>query len=284
MINSTIIPCEEIKNQTGISNSMNKYIHPLNQKDNPLLKNKGSIRKDKSEDLAENYKKECKKEEPLEIPEEENEIVKKSSSIESCDELSIGNSERSNNNVLLMFQIPIFETHKSSTAALSDKNKGPPVPEGVSQINIPEISTEFPTTFIKSKTVRASPTPIEKLAGTLTPKQYEYLKAMYDFKETYISHALNNAGIMGQYVAMSKADLSFTKSKEFLKREEQLLQWCSGKYNRDPNKYDMNLKTLVLDLDETIIISSPELIDGYNLVILPSDVNDIEGQVLIYNI
>jgi len=95
---------------------------------------------------------------------------------------------------------------------------------------------------------------VEDMTAELMPKQREYFTIMSKFKNNYLNHVLSCNKVYFQYVLMSRQNLDFLESEEFLKeRELNLLQ--KEKYLKNLFKCH-DKKTLVLDLDETLILAT----------------------------
>ena len=106
---------------------------------------------------------------------------------------------------------------------------------------------------------------VENMKQELTSKQHKYFSKMNQFKTDYLSHVLNCTQIYFQYVAMSKADMSFINKSEFIEMNNSVLAQRKM-YAQNKFKYK-NKKTLVLDLDETLILASSKELVIYDQVL-----------------
>ena len=95
---------------------------------------------------------------------------------------------------------------------------------------------------------------IENMTAQLSSTQRQYFTIMNSFKTNYLSHVLNNNKVYFQYVSMSKQNLSFLNSEKFTK-EYKLNLAQKEKFAKNIYKYH-GKKTLVLDLDETLILAT----------------------------
>ncbi|MDR3548669.1 MAG: hypothetical protein P4M11_10475 [Candidatus Pacebacteria bacterium] len=126
----------------------------------------------------------------------------------------------------------------------------------------------------------------ENLGKDLTPEQYCYFKQMYAFKTNYLFHALNMRGVYFQYVAVSREDMAFTNSEAFAARVKELMKQSQA-FRKDPAckgnhtslSRGLERKTLVLDLDETLIHASETMMANYDASFIYDDGNCCRTQV-----
>lgn len=282
-----MFPTEDTKEQSEPMNNLRRYSQTAVSHMNPLLFNKGNVPKTPSANhtICRGFS----SEEDIEIPEESatNFITTKVRSFKSktnikyssiliADEDLNDSSElrtvERNQRMLNLLRIPIFETHDSEHLTPEKNKEAPAVKtrESALVVTAPYVEEHKLLTY-KSKTLKTAPTPsIESMGAKLTIEQHDYLKAMYEFKDYYLYYVLKKKEIFRQYVAMSKANMSFTKSKIFQEQKGNLLLETT-KFNRNTDKIGPQMKTLVLDLDETLVYSSTNDMEVYDTQISSDD-------------
>lgn len=153
-----------------------------------------------------------------------------------------------------IFQLPLFEVHNTmlslryeqSVSAFNGLNKK----KGSRKVRESQDASLSRTWTLHGKK-RVN---VEDMTTELTPKQHEYFTIMGRFQSNYLSHVLCNSKVYLQYVVMSRQNLDFLKSPQFIKEQELNLSQ-KERYRKSTYRYK-DKKTLVLDLDETLILVS----------------------------
>ncbi len=128
--------------------------------------------------------------------------------------------------------------------------------------------------FRKSRTMHGARTPgAQEMLQTLTQEQHKYFGHMKESKTDYMSHMLNCKQIYFQYVAVSKTNMWFLKSAEFEVMTSKLMEQ-KERFRQDKARFagtspdaqyrEVDKKTLVLDLDETLVFATAEKQDSYD--------------------
>eukprot|EP00826_Nyctotherus_ovalis_P030609 TRINITY_DN2442_c0_g2_i1.p1 TRINITY_DN2442_c0_g2~~TRINITY_DN2442_c0_g2_i1.p1 ORF type:complete len:305 (-),score=63.73 TRINITY_DN2442_c0_g2_i1:613-1527(-) len=251
------IPSEEIKVSPVRFHKANSV--PIQ---NPLLFNKGSVRlKDKKEaksfylalpgifllilDGEENpYKKFSQTtyipNQPLLSPTEDSPSV-----------LSEMDASERFNRLGHIFQLPLFEVHNTMFSLRYERSVTVFNKKKINRKTREPQDSHLSRTWTLHGKKRVN---VEDMTTELTPKQHEYFTIMAQFQNNYLNHVLSSNKIYLQYVVMSRQNLDFLNTPQFVKDQELNLSQ-KEKFKKNTYRYK-DKKTLVLDLDETLILVS----------------------------
>ncbi len=289
---------EEKKNHVTMMSQYAPYSQPMREHVNPLLFNKGSVRGDSDHlKFARPTQIASTKSKSGPLPEDERTLflqrreaedgdeMKRSGTLSSiCSEGFSNTSElNSDERKTQLFQLPLFEIHGTIQQLIKARRLLPQEEQAENQNDSPADSLSPPSRPPgKSRTMQPDKgVALEKLAEDLTPQQYEYFKEMYAFKGSYLLHVLHVREIYFQYVSISKNDMSYTTSHEFTTQVSRLLTQKprfarrpdqSAPGTREKTKGAVGKKTLVLDLDETLVYASSDMIFGHDMSFIFSDI------------
>jgi len=157
-----------------------------------------------------------------------------------------------------IFLLPMFEVHNTMQAMKQNLIKTPS-----------EIHESKPEGLILPRRAQTlagvTRTHVEDMKRELTPKQHEYFSKMNAFRGSYLSNVLNRREIYFQYVTMSKADMWYLGTQDYEKRYIEMMSQ-RPKFAQNKSKY-AGKKTLVLDLDETLIIATALELTTYDSIV-----------------
>ena len=156
---------------------------------------------------------------------------------------------------LTVFQLPVFEVHTTMKNLIERKMNEK------SCINI--VNKKETEKILKAKTMNGtSRREAENMMESLSKSEFEYFTIMNKYNTNYLKHVLNFNAIYFQYAEISKIDTKFIHTDEFInKRNNILLQ--KKNFTQNTHKYQ-GKKTLVLDLDETLVLVSYDKLENYD--------------------
>jgi Dullard-like phosphatase family protein len=224
---------------------------------NPLLSNKGSVRIIKSEKELKSYllappSTSTKLSTFIDDGKTSNRRYSQSNNIQDMPLLSSINDDTSSTLSEMtsserlpdIFQLPMFEVHNTMHSLRFNSN--------TAKLNkeVAKDKVKKEKVIEMDETIRPN---IENMTTILSPSQHKYFTIMNSFKTNYLNHVLNDNRVYFQYVSMSRQNLNFVSSEKFTE-EYKLNLTQKEKFFRNLCKYH-GKKTLVLDLDETLILA-----------------------------
>eukprot|EP00826_Nyctotherus_ovalis_P034468 TRINITY_DN2879_c0_g2_i16.p1 TRINITY_DN2879_c0_g2~~TRINITY_DN2879_c0_g2_i16.p1 ORF type:complete len:239 (-),score=55.55 TRINITY_DN2879_c0_g2_i16:688-1404(-) len=225
------IPSEEIK----IASIENAICKSLIMK-NPLVSNKGSARLYTDISIA-------AKEPPLPLclpfhikpslcsAKESKLALPKVSLPDECHSiLSEMNSTERFNRLSNVFQPPLFEVRNTMLELMAKQ-----------QLNCGgSKSCEAEYEVLRAKTVEGTKRPeAEDMVEELTPEEFQYFTLMNQITVNYLCQALSFNKVYSQYVALSRANMAFLNSSDFLSRRKAILRQ-KRKFAQNTYKYHGN--------------------------------------------
>lgn len=226
------------------------------------------------------------------------------------------------NSIDTFFQLPLFEIHHTMYVLIQKKKTiklASPVISKPSKENIDELEKIISQENVENEVIinepanKASPEKeeqttnghakmpyksvsmflakgrgVDTMAENLSPEQYAYLKKVFGFKGNYLHHSLNMREVYFQYVAVTKEMVKLSNNDKIKSQLQNLLKQ-THKYPKkdkgifiDYSNKNIGLKTLVLDLDETLVHASPTIVKGYDLTFTYIDSDSQDKKVFFH--
>ncbi len=287
---------EDDKTSEGFSHFYTRYTKPVKEHVNPLLHNKGSVNFVKDNptpppklDLS-----------PLVLTTSPHLTKKSESAVIQFDSMlsldcsPTGMSEFYSAEKAAplnsVFQLPLFEIHHTMYLLAQKRDALKEIVEeknDVAEEEAPSAKKPAPdqSEDLKQKKILKMPYKscsmqqakcegIETMAADLTPRQYGFLKKVFAYKSNYLFHTLNFREVYFQYVAVTKEIMKLSTSEDVAEQLQTLMRQ-SKSYAKKPREkcklvflvtqpLKKGKKTLVLDLDETLLHAEGTPAKGYD--------------------